>query len=140
MIRLLDSSGERLEMAASCGLSRVYLEKGPVALSASQLDREALGGQAAGAGTVLRRRRPHAAVGEALVKIFDDGQRVPDREAFVHQHRHSAGGAESRHRLAEGRIRLEIETQFHLVESQAELAHHALGTAQPDAFAIAHLQ
>jgi len=44
-IRLLDSSGERLEMAASCGLSRVYLEKGPVALSASQLDREALGGQ-----------------------------------------------------------------------------------------------
>ncbi|NPV65765.1 MAG: GAF domain-containing sensor histidine kinase [Anaerolineae bacterium] len=45
-IRLLDSSGETLQMAASYGLSRVYLEKGPVALSASQVDREALTGQA----------------------------------------------------------------------------------------------
>ncbi len=44
-IRLLDASGETLQMAASYGLSRAYLEKGPVALSASQVDREALSGQ-----------------------------------------------------------------------------------------------
>ncbi|GAB4574367.1 MAG: hypothetical protein Kow0077_20560 [Anaerolineae bacterium] len=44
-IRLLDASGERLEMVAAHGLSRMYLEKGPVELSYSQLDREALSGR-----------------------------------------------------------------------------------------------
>ncbi len=45
-IRLLDPGGERLSMVASHGLSRMYLDKGPVQLSQSLLDREALAGQA----------------------------------------------------------------------------------------------
>ncbi|MCB9455474.1 MAG: GAF domain-containing protein [Anaerolineaceae bacterium] len=44
-IRILDVTGERLTMVASYGLSRVYLEKGPVELSGSYLDREALSGK-----------------------------------------------------------------------------------------------
>jgi signal transduction histidine kinase len=43
-IRILDTTGERLTMVASYGLSRVYLDKGPVELSGSYLDREALSG------------------------------------------------------------------------------------------------
>lgn len=45
-IRLLDPTGERLEMATAHGLSKIYLDKGPVELTHSQLDREVLGGQA----------------------------------------------------------------------------------------------
>jgi signal transduction histidine kinase len=43
-IRLLDPTGEELAMAASYGLSQSYLEKGPVELSQSRLDLEALSG------------------------------------------------------------------------------------------------
>jgi signal transduction histidine kinase len=43
-IRLLDPTGEELAMAASYGLSQSYLEKGPVELSQSRLDTEALSG------------------------------------------------------------------------------------------------
>jgi len=43
-IRLLDPTGEQLTMAASYGLSQPYLEKGPVELSQSRLDLEALSG------------------------------------------------------------------------------------------------
>lgn len=43
-IRLLDPTGEELAMAASYGLSQSYLEKGPVELSQSRLDMEALSG------------------------------------------------------------------------------------------------
>lgn len=44
-IRLLDESGERLDMTAAYGLSQDYLNKGPVELSYSQLDRDALLGE-----------------------------------------------------------------------------------------------
>lgn len=44
-IRLLDESGERLAMTAAYGLSQGYLDKGPVELTHSQLDREALSGE-----------------------------------------------------------------------------------------------
>ncbi|MBN2469503.1 MAG: GAF domain-containing sensor histidine kinase [Anaerolineae bacterium] len=44
-IRLLTPAGDRLEMVAAHGLSRMYLEKGPVELAQSQLDREALSGK-----------------------------------------------------------------------------------------------
>ncbi len=44
-IRLLSATGDRLEMVAAHGLSRMYLEKGPVELAQSQLDREALSGK-----------------------------------------------------------------------------------------------
>jgi signal transduction histidine kinase len=43
-IRLLDSSGEYLTMAASYGLSQTYLQKGSVAMSQSRLDQTALAG------------------------------------------------------------------------------------------------
>lgn len=44
-IRLLDGSGERLSMAAAYGLSQDYLDKGPVELSRSLLDEQALRGE-----------------------------------------------------------------------------------------------
>lgn len=43
-IRLLEEGSERLPMVASFGLSRAYQDKGPVYLSKSPLDREALAG------------------------------------------------------------------------------------------------
>jgi signal transduction histidine kinase len=43
-IRLLDDTGERLEMAAAIGLSEAYLKKGTVEVSHSPLDTEALAG------------------------------------------------------------------------------------------------
>jgi GAF domain-containing protein len=45
-VRLLDESGERLEMAAVYGLSEEYLNKGPVELSRSRVDRHILEGNA----------------------------------------------------------------------------------------------
>lgn len=43
-VRLLDTAGERLEMAAVYGLSPEYLNKGPVELRHSRIDREILAG------------------------------------------------------------------------------------------------
>lgn len=43
-IRLVDKTGERLEIAATYGLSQKYLKKGPVDLAKSLLDRTVLGG------------------------------------------------------------------------------------------------
>jgi signal transduction protein with GAF and PtsI domain len=43
-VRLLDESGERLEMRAVYGLSDAYLNKGPVELSRSAVDRHILAG------------------------------------------------------------------------------------------------
>lgn len=45
-IRLLDESGERLQIAAAFGLSQGYLGKGVVELSRSKVDQEALSGHA----------------------------------------------------------------------------------------------
>lgn len=44
-IRLLDETGAKLAMVAAHGLSRAYIDKGPVEVSRSGLDREALAGQ-----------------------------------------------------------------------------------------------
>jgi signal transduction histidine kinase len=44
-IRLLDETGEHLALAATYGLSQAYLAKGPVTLSRSEIDREALAGR-----------------------------------------------------------------------------------------------
>lgn len=43
-IRVLDPSGEHLTIAASYGLSQTYLQKGPVEVSNSRMDQEALAG------------------------------------------------------------------------------------------------
>ena len=45
-IRLLGDRGKRLIMGGSCGLSRGYIQKGPILVSESGLDREALEGKA----------------------------------------------------------------------------------------------
>ncbi len=44
-IRLLTADGQRLELVAAHGLSDAYLQKGPVELARSPLDREALAGR-----------------------------------------------------------------------------------------------
>ncbi len=44
-IRLLDQSGSLLELAAACGLSEAYVDKGPVELTRSRIDQEALSGR-----------------------------------------------------------------------------------------------
>ncbi|OGO10681.1 MAG: hypothetical protein A2Z66_03785 [Chloroflexi bacterium RBG_13_66_10] len=44
-IRLLDETGENIPMVAAYGLSETYQNKGPVSLSRSPLDREAMAGQ-----------------------------------------------------------------------------------------------
>jgi len=44
-VRLLDSSGETLKLAAAYGLSGEYLEKGPVEVENSFVDKEALSGK-----------------------------------------------------------------------------------------------
>ncbi|MER3459610.1 MAG: GAF domain-containing protein, partial [Chloroflexota bacterium] len=44
-IRLLDETGEQLKIAAAYGLSRKYLDKGPVKVSSSPIDQEALRGR-----------------------------------------------------------------------------------------------
>jgi len=43
-IRLLDKSGSLLELAAACGLSEAYVDKGPVELTRSRIDQEVLSG------------------------------------------------------------------------------------------------
>ncbi|MFQ5791328.1 MAG: GAF domain-containing protein [Acidobacteriota bacterium] len=45
-VRLLDEEGERLEIKATHGLSDAYIEKGPVEVDKSPLDREILSGNA----------------------------------------------------------------------------------------------
>ena len=44
-IRLLDKSGSYLEMAAACGLSEAYVDKGLVDVARSRIDQEALSGR-----------------------------------------------------------------------------------------------
>jgi GAF domain-containing protein len=44
-VRLLDRSGEKLEIAAAYGLSKSYLKKGPVEVAKSPIDREAMRGK-----------------------------------------------------------------------------------------------
>lgn len=43
-IRLLDETGQRLQISAAYGLSQAYLDKGPVEVEKSHVDREALQG------------------------------------------------------------------------------------------------
>jgi len=45
-VRLLDEEGKRLEIKATYGLSEAYVEKGPVEVEKSPLDREILSGKA----------------------------------------------------------------------------------------------
>ncbi len=72
-VRLLDESGDNLTMSASCGLTRAYLEKGPVDLARSPLDRQAMSGEpviVSDAATDPRIQYPREAAAEGLRGIL----------------------------------------------------------------------
>jgi GAF domain-containing protein len=71
-VRLLDESGERLEMRAVHGLSESYLNKGPVELAHSPVDREILAGHASQLGDVTADssfQYPEEAAREGIVSV-----------------------------------------------------------------------
>ncbi|HZS94208.1 MAG TPA: GAF domain-containing protein [Chloroflexota bacterium] len=71
-VRLLDTSGERLEMSAVYGLSSEYLNKGPVEVKRSPVDREILSGnptQLADVRADASFQYPEAAAREGIVSI-----------------------------------------------------------------------
>jgi GAF domain-containing protein len=57
VLRLLDKGGNVLELVSSYGLSDRYLHKGPVGVSSSIIDREALAGKTVSVGDVARDTR-----------------------------------------------------------------------------------
>ncbi len=69
-IRLLEEGSERLPMVASYGLSRAYMEKGPVFLSKSPLDREALAGRVVIIRNVLTDNRIQYPVAMELERLM----------------------------------------------------------------------
>jgi GAF domain-containing protein len=71
-VRLLDKAGQRLEMRAVHGLSEVYLNKGPVELAHSQVDREILKGNTSQLEDVTSDssfQYPHEAAQEGIVSV-----------------------------------------------------------------------
>jgi GAF domain-containing protein len=72
-IRLLDDEGKVLDLVASFGLSERYLHKGPVSVSASLIDREALTGKAVSVGEVAadpRLQYPGELAREGIVSVL----------------------------------------------------------------------
>ena len=71
-VRLIDKAGERLEMRAVYGLSDAYLNKGPVELARSPVDRQILGGHATQLHDVTTDssfQYPHEAAQEGIVSV-----------------------------------------------------------------------
>src|SRR5579872_4566807 len=71
-VRLLDASGGRLEMRAVHGLSESYLNKGPVELARSPVDREILEGHASQLADVTKDssfQYPEEAAREGIVSV-----------------------------------------------------------------------
>lgn len=71
-VRLLDDEGKRLEMRAVFGLSQAYLEKGPVEVGRSPVDREILGGAALQLADVTKDssfQYPEEAAREGIVSV-----------------------------------------------------------------------
>ena len=71
-VRLLDKEGNRLEMKAVYGLSESYLNKGPVELTRSRVDREILAGNAMQLEDVTRDphfQYPDEAAREGIVSV-----------------------------------------------------------------------
>lgn len=72
-IRLLDKSGKVLEIAATYGLSKKYLSKGPVEVKKNPLDKKALQGKAAAVLDVTKDKRvqyPRQAREEGLRSVL----------------------------------------------------------------------
>lgn len=73
IIRLLNPEGTELRLAAVAGLSQQYLEKGPVLVARSELDRRALNGRHAVVSNVQRDpawQYPDAAAEEGLSSVL----------------------------------------------------------------------
>jgi GAF domain-containing protein len=71
-VRMLDADGQRLEMRAVWGLSDAYLNKGPVELARSPVDREILAGRAtqlADVGSDRYFQYPEEAAREGIVSV-----------------------------------------------------------------------
>jgi len=72
-LRLLDAKGDVLELVNSYGLSDRYQHKGPVEVSASRIDREALGGKAVAVGDVstdTRLQYPEELRREGIISVL----------------------------------------------------------------------
>ena len=71
-VRLLDQDGRNLEMRAVYGLSDAYLNKGPVIVAQSQVDREILAGKALQLADVTKTpsfQYPEEAAREGIISI-----------------------------------------------------------------------
>jgi GAF domain-containing protein len=102
-VRLLDKSGETLRIAASYGLSKSYLKKGPVEVENSPIDRQALKGKIVQIKDVSKDKRfqyPRQAKNEGIksviclplrcrerllgvLRIYTEKERVFDKEEIT---------------------------------------------------------
>ncbi|MGB9797484.1 MAG: GAF domain-containing protein [bacterium] len=85
-IRLLDQSGQKLEIKAVYGLSKEYLEKGPVDVEHSKVDKEVLEGKIVYIEDATKDPRfqyPEEAKREGIVSVLSVPLRVADRKIGV---------------------------------------------------------
>lgn len=118
-VRLLDESGQHLEMRAVYGLSEAYLNKGPVDLNRSAIDRHILEGNVTQLQDVrqdLDFQYPSEARAEGIVSVASAPLIAHDRPIGV-----------LRVYSGEARRFTQIETRF--LEAVAELAALALHNA-----------
>jgi hypothetical protein len=87
---------------------------------------------AAGAAARLRVLRPQLAVGEFLGHVFGDRQRVPHREAIVHQRGYAAHRVHFQDGLLEAGVAVKrIEAHHLFLERDARLLEQDPGTHGP---------
>lgn len=85
-IRLLDPSGQKLEIKAVYGLSKEYLDKGPVDVEHSKVDKEVLEGKIVYIEDATKDPRfqyPEEAKREGIVSVLSVPLRVADRKIGV---------------------------------------------------------
>ena len=85
-IRLLDPSGQKLEIKAVYGLSKEYLDKGPVDVEHSKVDKEVLDGKVVYIEDATKDPRfqyPEEAKREGIVSVLSVPLRVGDRKIGV---------------------------------------------------------
>ncbi|MBC7327338.1 GAF domain-containing protein [bacterium] len=85
-IRLLDPSGQKLEIKAVYGLSKEYLDKGPVDVEHSKVDKEVLEGKVVYIEDATKDPRfqyPEEAKREGIVSVLSVPLKVADRKIGV---------------------------------------------------------
>lgn len=85
-IRLLDPSGQKLEIKAVYGLSKEYIDKGPVDVEHSEVDKEVLEGKVVYIGDASKDPRfqyPEEAKREGIVSVLSVPLKVADRKIGV---------------------------------------------------------